>query len=381
MSYLAAWAYLLYGIGSATPYLRTDLGLTDFEAGLHASALAVGVLVAGASADAIARRIRRGGLLDLAVVSLIAGIALVALAPFLAISLAGAFLLGLGGGALGTQVNVQLVRVGGDNSRRLISQANAISMVTAASAPLAIGLATSGLHAWRVALLLPIVPFLLLTALRPRSSGQGTTVRLPRASLPAAYWFVWLLLVLGVSIEFSFVCWGSTIVGRRTGVSDADATLLASLFVAGMFAGRAAIGRGLGAHRSPRLILSTGLMVVMLGAGLVWASTMPALSGLGLFIGGLGTAAIWPIGISAALATSPRAYLEASARATLASGVAVFLAPSALGLLSDMVGVVSAWPIIIVFAAAALAVLAVTPQTPGTQPRTTRLLAGDVGSA
>jgi hypothetical protein len=51
---------------------------------------------------------------------------------------------------------------------------------------------------------------------------------------------------VGVSIEFSFVVWGSTIMGRRTGVADADATLLAGLFVAGMFVGRAAVGRGLG---------------------------------------------------------------------------------------------------------------------------------------
>lgn len=368
MSYLAAWAYLLYGIGSATPYLRTDLGLTDFEAGLHASALAVGVLVAGASADAIARRIRRGGLLDLAVISLIAGIALVALAPFLAISLAGAFLLGLGGGSLGTQVNVQLVRVGGDNSRRLISQANAISMITAAAAPLAIGLATSGLHAWRLALLLPIVPFLLLTALRPRASGQGTTVRPPRAKLPTVYWFAWLLIVLGVSIEFSFVVWGSTIVGRRTGISDANATLLASLFVAGMFAGRAAVGRGLGGRRSPRLILSAGLITAMLGAGIVWISTEPAASALGLFLGGLGTACLWPVGLAVAFASSPGAQLEASARATLGSGLAVLVAPSALGLASDAVGVVSAWLIIIALGAVALAVLAVTPRQPAGSP-------------
>ncbi len=368
MSYLAAWAYLLYGIGSATPYLRADLGLTDFEAGLHASALAVGVLVAGASADAIARRIRRGGLLDLAVVSLIAGIALVALAPFLAISLAGAFLLGLGGGSLGTQVNVQLVRVGGDNLRRLISQANAISMITAAAAPLAIGLATSGLHAWRLALLLPIVPFLLLTAFRPRASGQGTTVRPPRAKLPTAYWFAWLLIVLGVSMEFSFVVWGSTIVGRRTGISDADATLLASLFVAGMFAGRAAVGRGLGGRRSPRLILSAGLITAMLGAGLVWISTEPAASALGLFLGGLGTAGLWPVGLAVAFASSPGAQLEASARATLGSGLAVLVAPSALGLASDAVGVVSAWLIIIALGAVALAVLAVTPRQPAGSP-------------
>jgi MFS family permease len=376
IAYLAVWGYLLYGIGSATPYLRADLHLTDFEAGLHASALAVGVLAAGFSADAIGRVIRPGGLFDLAVASFVAGIVLVALAPFLAVSLLGAFLLGLGGGTLGTQVNLHLVRSGGGDSRRLMGQANAISMLTAACAPLVIGLAVSGLHAWRAALLLPIVAFLILTALRPRDSSRSRPVRPPRATLPSAYWFAWLLLVLGVSIEFSFVVWGSTIVGRRTGVSDADATLLASLFVAGMFAGRAAIGRGFGGRRSPRLVLSAGLAMAMLGAALVWISTTPAVSALGLFLGGLGTSALWPVGLTVAFASSPGAQLEASARATLASGVAVLVAPSALGLASDVVGVMSAWLIIIALGAVALAVLAVTPRRPAGSPPSERALQG-----
>ena len=183
-----------------------------------------------------------------------------------------------------------------------------------------------------------------------------------RASLPAPYWFMWLLLVLGVSIEFSFVFWGSTMVGRQTGISDANSSLLASLFVAGMFAGRAAIGRGMGAQQSPRLVLSTGLLVVVLGAGLVWVSTVPAVSGLGLFLGGAGTAGLWPVGLAVALRSAPKAQLEGSARATFASGVAVFAAPSLLGLLADKVGVVSAWPIIAVLAVAALVVLAVAPR-------------------
>lgn len=63
-----------------------------------------------------------------------------------------------------------------------------------------------------------------------------------------------------------------------------------------------------------------------------------------------------------ALQSAPKAPLAAAARATLASGTAVLLAPSALGLASDSVGVFGAWPMILAFAAAALVVLAVTPR-------------------
>jgi len=360
-SYLAIWAYLLYGLGNATPYLRDDLRLTAFEAGLHASALAIGTLMAGAGADFVARRIGASRLLDVAVAILAVAVVLVAVAPVLPVSLVGAFLMGLAGGSLGTHVHVQLGRAGGSESRRMMAQANGWAMVTAAIAPLAIGLAASVLHSWRVGLLAAIVGLVALTLLRPRAAGSSTSVRMPRSSLPARYWMIWLFLVLGVSIEFSFVFWGSTMVARRTGISAADATVLASLFVAGMLTGRAAIGRGLGASRGPRGLLAAGLGIVLVGATLIWVSTLPLLAGLGLFLGGLGTAGLWPIGIAVALQIAPKAQFEASARATLGSGFAVLIAPSALGLLADQVGVVSAWPVILLVAAAALVVVAVTP--------------------
>ena len=361
-SYLSVWGYILYGLGNATPYLRADLRLTDFEAGLHASALAVGVLIAGVSTDFVARRIGSRWLLDLSVADLVLALGLVVLAPNLPISLSGALLLGLGGGILGTDVTIRLNRGAGAATRKLMSQANAVSMVAAAAAPVALGLAAADLHAWRVGLLLPLAAILVLTAIRPRATEARSSVRPPSARLPGGYWFAWLLLVLGVSIEFSFVYWGSTIVARRTGVSGADATLLASLFVAGMLAGRLAIGRGFGGGRAPRGILASGLVVVLVGATLVWMATTPLLSGVGLLLGGLGTAGLWPVGLAVALESAPKAPLAAAARATLASGTAVLLAPSALGLISDSVGVTGAWPIILAFAAAALIVLAVTPR-------------------
>lgn len=359
-SFLAVWGYVLYGLGNAVPYLRADLQLTEFQAGLHSSALAIGVLAAGIGVDSLVRRIGSRWLPDIAVALLVTGLGLIVFAPALPVSLAGALLLGLGGGTLGIDVNVRLGRAGGSETRRLLGQANALAMVAAAAAPLAMGLAASGLHAWRVALLLPMVAYLGLASIRPREREVRSTVLAPTSILPGTYWLAWLLLLLSVSIEFSFVYWGSTVVGKRTGISSAEATLLASLFVAGMFVGRAAIGRGLGAGRASTRLLATGLCVAMVGATVVWVSTVPALSGIGLFIGGLGIAGLWPIGLSAALQTAPNARLKAAARATLASGGAALVAPSALGLVADNVGVVGAWPIVLILAVCALLVLAVT---------------------
>jgi MFS family permease len=361
--YLATWSYLLYGLGNATPYLRSELNLTDFQAGLHGSALAVGVLAAGMGVDFVARNFGSRWLLDLGVAGFLAGVAAIALAPALPVSLAGALILGLAGGTLGTQVNVNLSSSDSATSRRLLSQANAVSMVTAGAAPVVMGLAIQTVGMWRLAMFVPVAAGLALSAFRPRHEEKRPEVRVPRGRLPLPYWFAWLFILVSVSIEFSFVFWSSTIVARQTGVVDADATLLASLFVAGMFVGRALLGRGVGASGNPRIILAAGLLIVLAGAGLVRVSTVPLLSGLGLFIGGAGTSGLFPIGMSLAMDRAGRARFEAAARATLAAGLAVLFAPSALGLASDAIGVANAWPIIMLMAVAGLVVLAVTPRS------------------
>ena len=207
-------------------------------------------------------------------------------------------------------------------------------------------------------------------AFRPRGDETPVLVRGPRSSLPPSYWFVWTFIVITEAIEFSFVFWGSTVVSRRTGISNADATLLASLFIIGMFAGRAAVGAGIGAGRGIRFVMAAGLAAIFVGGGLVWLSSNQVVSGLGLCLSGLGAAGMWPLGVTVALQSAPDAQMQASARATLASGLAVLLAPSALGLVADKVGILVAWPTILGLAAAALVVLAVTPSpsATGTHP-------------
>lgn len=369
-AYLATWSYLLYGIGNATPYLKTDLHLSDFEAGLHGSALAVGVLAVGFVFDSIARRFGSRWFLDFSVGGFVVGVALFALAPMVGFSLAGAAVLGISGSFLGTTVNIGLTKGDPNTSRRLISQANALCMITAGVAPVVIGLAVQVVGVWRIAMFVPAVAALILTVVRRRpppeseESEEAESARVPRGGLPRVFWLVWLMLLCSFSIEFSQVFWGSTIIARQAGIVTADATLLASFFVVGMFVSRAALGAGLGSSR-PRLIIAIGLVIVIVGTSLVWISRTPALSALGIFLGGLGTGVLFPIGLVIALEAAGRGKYQAAARTTMGSGLAVLLAPSLLGLASDAVGVSTAWLAVPGLAVAAMAVLAITPRPKG----------------
>ena len=108
-------------------------------------------------------------------------------------------------------------------------------------------------------------------------------------------------------------------------------------------------------------MLAAGLIVSLTGACLVWVSTVAALSGLGLLLGGLGTAALYPVSLNVALQSAPNAQMAASARAAMATGVALLVVPSALGLVSDAIGLVGAWAIIPAIALTALAVVVTMP--------------------
>jgi len=229
---LAVWGFLMYGLGIATPYLQKDLHLTAFEAGLHGSALAVGVLIAGLITDRVARLVGMRWLPDVEVAILGLGIALFTFAPSLPVSLVGAAVMGLGGSILSTDNNVRLGRVKGEGSRKLLSQAYGLSMIMAGVAPVAIGLAASRLTSWRIAMIIPVAAFVGLAFLRSREAEPPSKVVRAQGGLGLPYWITVLVIALSVSIEFSFVYWGSSMAGRRTGLGSSDATLLACSWAA-----------------------------------------------------------------------------------------------------------------------------------------------------
>jgi hypothetical protein len=64
---------------------------------------------------------------------------------------------------------------------------------------------------------------------------------------------------------------------------------------------------------------------------------------------------LYPIGIAAALAVAPGQLAAAGARLTLASGVAVLVAPLALGAIADLTSVVAGWALVLGLAIVGLA--------------------------
>ena len=353
---LAAVAYVIYGVGATGPYLRAQLGLSDAEVGLHSTALAIGLVLAGTLAAGLGRRFGDRAVRGAAIAVIVIALPLLAAAPALVVTLAAAALIGLGAGILLGHINAELGAPGGRLARVRLGRANVWAMTAAFAGPVVVAAGASFGPGWWFGLL-PALGLFGVVAFDLRSRRHLVEAASPAAGggLPRSYWLAWAFLVAAVSIEFSIVFWGATLVERRAGVTIPEATAIGALFLAGMFLGRLALSMGLGAGHDTRRSAAAALALAAVGASLAWVSTSSVLSGLALFIAGLGVASLYPLGIAAALSGVPPGRLTlAGNRLTLASGLAILVAPLALGAIADATGVVAGWALVLCLVAIAI---------------------------
>jgi len=359
---IATVGYVIYGLGAVGPFLRERLGLTDTQVGLHSTALAIGFVIAGSFAARAGARF--GELAVRAASLLLIAIAVVALAwaPTVVVTLAAALAIGLGAGAVLGYTNASLARAGGSASRLALGRANVWAMVAAFTAPVLFAAGASAGVGWWIGL----VPALALVAFDLLDLRQGPRLAVDDGtdgrSLPTTFWLAWAYLVAVVAVEFCIVFWAATLVERRTASPMDESTLVAALFFAGMFVGRLGLSVGIGTTGDVRRPAGVGLLLAALGAAVGWVSTLAAVSGAGLFVAGVGVAGLYPAGIAAALAAAPRQLAAAGAHLTLASGVAILIAPLALGAVADLTGVVVGWTLVIGLAVVALALSRALPR-------------------
>lgn len=364
---LSLGGYLLYGVGYVVPLLRRDLGLSDSIAGLHASAIAVGIILSGVAGDRFVRRLGPDLAGRASVFAFGAAAAAIALAPHVAVSLVAGVLFGFFAGAVLSLVNQRLSALGGHAASVTLARANLSALVASLIAPLAIAALEDVGAGGRLGLLLPL-PFIGLIEVanwrRPVSDTVPPDERASRdpshARLPGSYWRAWVVLVLVVSIEFSVVFWASSLIAIQTGAGTSEATTAAAAFVFGMVVARGAVSTGLGA-RAPRTRLMTfALVLVVIGVLGAWQATIVPLSAAALFLAGLGAGPLYPVGVAFSLGLVRAAPEAAAARTTLASGVAILFAPFLLAVTAERIGLVNAWPALAVIALLAIGALVLT---------------------
>ena len=141
------------------------------------------------------------------------------------------------------------------------------------------------------------------------------------------------------------IFWSADYLEKSLGLPKVDAAQAVSLFLGGMIIGRLAGSRLVNRFSAQRVIIGS---VLVAGAGFLtfWTTSNVALGLAGLFVTGLGVASLYPLILSLAIGTAGDNTIQASARATLASGTAILALPLVLGRLADRVGIQQAYGVV-----------------------------------
>ena len=155
-----------------------------------------------------------------------------------------------------------------------------------------------------------------------------------------------------VAAEMCLSVWSTDFFISVVGLSRANAVLAFGAFPAAMLTGRFA-GSRLTRSWSALTLLFSALGLALIGLPLFWLARIPTLNILGLFITGLGVANQYPLTMSMAISAAGEKTNQASARVTLAVGIALLSMPLTLGKLADAFGLQKAFAMIVTLMATA----------------------------
>jgi MFS family permease len=356
-----AMAFLLNGLGAVLAPLQTELGVKRGDVAFYPSLFAVGLVVVGLTGGSLVSRIGRGATLRLSTGGMMVGALFFAL-PGRVPSLIGALLLGLAAALLIQLMPAMLAALHARSATAAVGEANGVASTASVLAPLLVGAALSLGLGWRIGYL--AIPLLALAAaFLPiwRLELPATQVIANEPGLRPAEPLLgrWFDLLVAVSVEFCMIFWAASAMGDWHHATAGQAPALASLFLVGMASGRFLASPITRLLPRTRTLILTSIGVAGAGFALFWFAPVLVVAAAGLAVTGLGVALLYPTMVSLVVATWPHAPDQASARAALASGLAIGVTPFALGRLSDAIGLRAAYLIV----PALLVVLAVRTVT------------------
>lgn len=359
---IAFYGYFLNILGPITPFLKAELNLSYTISSLHFTAFAGGILLIGLLGDNVIKWLDRWRSLwigsfgiSLSALLLISGL------PTPIITIGASFLMGSVGSLILAIVPSALADQHGQMRAVALSEANVVASFISMLAPLLVGAFAGTIGNWRFALivgaLLPLVLWFFFRGARSAIFAQPTQASGQRPnSLPMLYWVYWIALMLAVSIEFCMVFWSADYLEQVLGVDKASAAQAVSLFLGGMIAGRFASSR-LVQRFATHAVVVASLGVATTGFALYWLVGNIWAGMIGLFLTGLGVASLYPLILSMAIGASRGQSVQAGARATLASGLAILALPLILGRVADAVGIWLAYGVVVILIVATLCVI------------------------
>jgi len=230
---------------------------------------------------------------------IILGLEGVAFAPSISWLRVAVFLIGFAGGIINGGANALVSDISGDERGPRLNLLGVFFGVGAMGVPFVIALLTSRFsHATLIAGVgaLVIVPLAVIatTTFPPPKQPQGFPLAdAGRLLRDPVMLLMGVMLFLESGLEITVGGWTSTFVTEELEVAERTALILLSLYWAGMMLARLVIGTAL-TRSSPFRILYTCLAIALAGAAMLLTTHSVALAALGVFLLGVGFAAMFP---------------------------------------------------------------------------------------
>jgi predicted MFS family arabinose efflux permease len=157
-------------------------------------------------------------------------------------------------------------------------------------------------------------------------------------------------------MEWGVAFWGADFLVQEIGLQESGAAIVMSAFFAAMAAGRIFGGRLSRAFDSFDLLVWT-LVLASVGFPIFWLGGSPAVCLAGLMVLGLGLANVYPLIASIAVGLVPGQADVAIARLIFTGSTAILAAPFALGVLGDLLGIKTAFGIMVPIGVAAIVLI------------------------
>ena len=365
---LSSWAWFLYAFGATQALLRDEQGTSKSVAALHGSTFAVGGLVGALVTAPAIRLLGRGMVMRVTALGTAASMLLYTTpdaAPW--VTMTAACLACLFGTALLITINAFLLDHQGTAGAAAITEANAFAAFATLLGPLTVGIGVATVFGWRAGIWTAMIGMLALEVWRGRHvAAFGTREQALHESqigrMPRAIGWSLALIAFFIATEFSMTLWGADLLRDRCGFGPAAAAASLATISGGIFVGRL-IGVRLALHFHSDTILRGSVIFALVAFALMWSFTVWPVVLLGMCAVGLGIGVQWPMGVARAVRASDGLTDRAAAYCSISGSIAIIIAPVMLGTLADHVGVHTAFLVVPVFMACALALLLVRPES------------------
>jgi fucose permease len=365
----SCFGWLIFGSGPAINFLRDDLHLSRAMASAHSLGMSVGGVVAGLSAQKLIHHFGRGRLLRWASFVLIAGMLMFLLGRALPVTLLGFTLCFLGGVTIVQSTAAFLSHHQGRYASAAISELHGVAAGFGLLSPVVIGLCVTYGYGWRIGMSVGIIATVATELLRGRDvSKYGMPVSdevetaghdLPGA-LPRAFWWACLAMICTSGVEYAVMLWSSDYLRTNGGLAKGASAIALGCVVGAMAVGRLA-GSVLTRKFASESLYRGSLALALIGFMGFWSSSAPVVMILCLSITGLGLSLHFPFGIERAIVVSHGRADRATTRIAIATAISSGVAPFLIGVLADQVDAASAFLVVPIALAIALAVASYRP--------------------